>query len=224
MPPAQQDDLREALAEEEIAYEIIMWDLDKAILYSNPDESRIERAANVARNGHPLTWHRYHRYADIVRFMEYLQRNHSEMVELMHIGRSFEGRPLTVVRIATEERVNQEWKRSGQSKRDKRFKGQHRHRWRGTTKQPPKPSVFIEAGSHAREWIGPASATWFLRRLVERIGGNDTLGETLRMVDWYVMPMLNPDGYEHSHIYDRFWRKTRSKHAPKGANSLFAIA
>lgn len=215
MPPSQLDDLRDALSDESIAHDVVMWDLAKAILYSNPDQSRIERAANAARNGHPLTWHRYHRYADIVRFMEYLQRNRSDIVELMHIGRSFEGRPLTVVRVAAEERVNPVWKR-------KRGKGGGKGVAFG--RRSPKRSVFIEAGAHGREWIGPAAATWMLQRLVERIDGNDTLGETLRMFDWYVMPVLNPDGYEHSHVYDRFWRKTRSKHAPHGVNSLFAIA
>ena len=29
-------------------------------------------------------------------------------------------------------------------------------------------------------------------------------------VDWYVAPLLNPDGYEYSHTNDRLWRKNRS--------------
>ena len=28
-------------------------------------------------------------------------------------------------------------------------------------------------------------------------------------VDWYVAPLLNPDGYEYSHTNDRMWRKNR---------------
>merc|ERR1711874_186033 len=29
-------------------------------------------------------------------------------------------------------------------------------------------------------------------------------------VDWYVMPLLNPDGYEYSRTTDRLWRKNRA--------------
>ena len=31
----------------------------------------------------------------------------------------------------------------------------------------------------------------------------------LRSLDWYILPLLNPDGYEFSHSQDRFWRKNR---------------
>lgn len=33
----------------------------------------------------------------------------------------------------------------------------------------------------------------------------------LKQADFYIMPVLNPDGYEHSHTHDRMWRKTRSR-------------
>lgn len=33
----------------------------------------------------------------------------------------------------------------------------------------------------------------------------------LKEADFYIMPVLNPDGYEHSHTNDRLWRKTRSR-------------
>ena len=32
---------------------------------------------------------------------------------------------------------------------------------------------------------------------------------TPQAVDWYVAPLLNPDGYEYSHTNDRMWRKNR---------------
>ena len=28
--------------------------------------------------------------------------------------------------------------------------------------------------------------------------------------DWYIVPVVNPDGYEYSHTTNRLWRKSRS--------------
>ena len=36
----------------------------------------------------------------------------------------------------------------------------------------------------------------------------------LRSVDWYVVPLLNPDGYEFCHSQDRLWRKNRRPPGP----------
>lgn len=49
--------------------------------------------------GHPLTWRRYHRYADMLRYMEYLSLKYPEMVELIPLGRSSQGMPLIVAKV-----------------------------------------------------------------------------------------------------------------------------
>uniref|UniRef100_A0A0N8E6M5 Carboxypeptidase B2 n=1 Tax=Daphnia magna TaxID=35525 RepID=A0A0N8E6M5_9CRUS len=69
-----------------------------------------------------------------------------------------------------------------------------------------KPAVWIDGGIHAREWISPALATYIIRQLVE-VPANEAL---LCNVDWFIMPVMNPDGYEYSHAFNRLWRKTRS--------------
>lgn len=46
-------------------------------------------------------------------------------------------------------------------------------------------------------------------QLVERYSSHPHL---VRDADWYVLPVVNPDGYEFSHTTDRLWRKTRSMH------------
>ena len=43
----------------------------------------------------------------------------------------------------------------------------------------------------------------------------------LRSLDWYVVPLLNPDGYEFSHTEDRFWRKNRRP--PTGEGSCHGV-
>lgn len=39
-------------------------------------------------------------------------------------------------------------------------------------RKPQRSAVFLEAGSHAREWIAPAVATWILNQLVNGIHRN----------------------------------------------------
>jgi len=70
-----------------------------------------------------------------------------------------------------------------------------------------KPSVWIDGGIHAREWISPATVTWMLRELVENDQDHPDLTEGL---DWYFLPSHNPDGYAFSRTSNRMWRKTRS--------------
>lgn len=72
-----------------------------------------------------------------------------------------------------------------------------------------KPAFFLDAGMHAREWIGPAIVTWMMKELVERQGDNEDI---LEEMDIYITPIANPDGYEFSHESNRMWRKTRSDH------------
>ncbi|XP_069699626.1 carboxypeptidase B-like isoform X2 [Periplaneta americana] len=72
--------------------------------------------------------------------------------------------------------------------------------------RPNSPAIWIDGGIHAREWISPASVTYIINELTEN---QDAHGEAVRNVDWYILPVLNPDGYEYSHRVDRLWRKNR---------------
>jgi len=70
-----------------------------------------------------------------------------------------------------------------------------------------KPAMWIDGGIHAREWITPATVTWMMHELIENDAAHADLTEKL---DWYILPILNPDGYAYTRSNDRMWRKTRS--------------
>ncbi|XP_031371023.1 carboxypeptidase B-like isoform X1 [Apis dorsata] len=65
------------------------------------------------------------------------------------------------------------------------------------------PALWIDGGIHAREWISPASVTYIINHLVEN-------SETLE-ADYYILPVVNPDGYEYTFTKDRLWRKNRKR-------------
>ncbi|XP_030569352.1 carboxypeptidase B [Drosophila novamexicana] len=71
------------------------------------------------------------------------------------------------------------------------------------------PSIWIDGGMHAREWISPATVTYIANQLVE---GWEDLPEHMRNINWYIHPVANPDGYEYSHTTDRLWRKNMRAH------------
>lgn len=218
---------------ENIKYDVLLRDVQQSILYENPKITKREQIELEVVQGHPLTWYRYHRFGDILKYIYYVQRKYSKYVELIHIGESFEGRPIIVMRIAYEPGNDNTETSSKISKFIERRK----------RKQSNKQAIFIEAGTHAREWTTSAVLTNMIEQLVKKISVNgkdnrnmrlsvfnltstqsDTEGESIRSVDWYLMPMLNPDGYEYSHLYDRFWRKTRSRHSNRNNYGIISAA
>lgn len=72
------------------------------------------------------------------------------------------------------------------------------------------PGIFIEANMHAREWISSATATWIINELLT--SGNGTIRLIAENIDWYFVPVLNPDGLVYTHEKNRMWRKTRQPH------------
>jgi len=68
-----------------------------------------------------------------------------------------------------------------------------------------KPAIWIDGGIHAREWISPATALW----AIDEVLSDPNLMDQL---DWYFLPVVNPDGYTFTHEHTRLWRKTRSYH------------
>ncbi|XP_017115478.1 zinc carboxypeptidase [Drosophila elegans] len=80
------------------------------------------------------------------------------------------------------------------------------------------PGVFIESNIHAREWITSATATWLIN---EFLTSTDELVRNLaESHDWYIVPVLNVDGFVYTHEKDRMWRKTRQ---PSNISSCIGV-
>ncbi|KAG7312142.1 hypothetical protein JYU34_001603 [Plutella xylostella] len=72
--------------------------------------------------------------------------------------------------------------------------------------------AWLDGAIHAREWISAAVVTYIAHHLATHF---DALPESVTNKDWYLVPVLNPDGYVHTHVNDRMWRKNRARHDNK---------
>ena len=66
-----------------------------------------------------------------------------------------------------------------------------------------KPAIWIDCGVHSRERISPAFCLYAIDRLVHQ---SENL---LSMHDFYIVPVINPDGYAYMESGNRMWRKNR---------------
>ncbi|XP_023445183.2 carboxypeptidase B [Dasypus novemcinctus] len=92
------------------------------------------------------------------------------------------------------------------------FEGRTLHLLKVGKPGPNKPAIFMDCGFHAREWISPAFCQWFVREAVRTYGREIHLTDLLDKLDFYVLPVLNIDGYVFTWTKNRMWRKTRSTH------------
>lgn len=78
---------------------------------------------------------------------------------------------------------------------------------------PGRPNVIFVSTYHAREWaaaeVGLRLLTFLADSLPQRPGGATLLASR----DVWVIPVVNPDGYQHSFTTTRLWRKNRRPNA-----------
>jgi hypothetical protein len=72
---------------------------------------------------------------------------------------------------------------------------------------PSRPNVLFIATHHAREWAAAEMALRLIRRLATATDARtDSL---INNRDIWIVPVVNPDGYEYTFTTDRLWRKNR---------------
>ncbi|KAK9512962.1 hypothetical protein O3M35_001261 [Rhynocoris fuscipes] len=122
---------------------------------------------------------KYRTYKEINEYLDKVAEKHKDKVKSFTIGYSYENRTINGIRIS------------------------------GNNTGIKKTRVLIDAGIHAREWIGPVVVLYAINQLLE----NKAYSPLIDKLDWYIVPMLNPDGYVFSMEHpngDRLWRKNRA--------------
>ncbi|XP_046969642.1 carboxypeptidase B-like isoform X2 [Vanessa cardui] len=70
-------------------------------------------------------------------------------------------------------------------------------------------AVWLDGSIHSREWITTAVVTYLADIIVRNFQNTSS---SITNKDWYIVPVLNPDGYVYTHTRDRMWRKNRARH------------
>ncbi|KAM4697829.1 carboxypeptidase O-like [Rhinophrynus dorsalis] len=82
----------------------------------------------------------------------------------------------------------------------------------GLPSNEEKKIIWMDCGIHAREWISIAFCQWFIKEIAENHRNDPQLKKILHNIDFYIVPVLNIDGFIYSWTTDRLWRKSRSVH------------
>ncbi|XP_026291996.1 carboxypeptidase B-like, partial [Frankliniella occidentalis] len=179
--PLSAAELKKTLQEHDIKWEVLIPDVARTLQRAASEPTVTSRSASGTVGGA-----RYLRYKEVGDYMNDLVKRYPDMVTVKSIGKTSEGRDLKVIQIS-----------SGKSDAEAEAKARKDDSGVEQEDKPKsKPVVWIDAGIHAREWIAPATALYIVHQLVENATHTASL---TRDVDWHVLPLMNPDGYEYSH-------------------------
>ena len=74
-------------------------------------------------------------------------------------------------------------------------------------RNPARP-ILIAGCHHAREWISVEVPFLIAELLVQKYSSDANIQRIVDDSDIWIVPMINPDGHEHTVLVDRGWRKT----------------
>src|SRR5499433_668216 len=144
------------------------------------ERESIARAREAANGDWFQTFRRGNEISD---YLDALAQQFPDLAETSVIGQSLEGRDIRMIRITGPD--------TEENPRDAR------------------PAFVIDGTQHAREWIAPMTVMFAIDRLLRQYDSDDRIQAVVNGVDFYFVPVVNPDGYEFTWTDDRYWRKNR---------------
>jgi murein tripeptide amidase MpaA len=124
----------------------------------------------------------YHTYEQAVADMQQMASSRPDLVQMSSLGKTHEGRDIWALKISQNAA--------------------------GDTSN--KPGVVFTGLHHAREWISMETPLALAHNLVDGYDRNAATKQRVDNAEIWVIPIVNPDGYEYSRMHDSMWRKNRS--------------
>ncbi|CAN8104497.1 unnamed protein product [Discula destructiva] len=121
----------------------------------------------------------YHSYADHLSYLGGLVAKYPGNAKLATSGTSLQGNTITGIQIY------------------------------GSAGAGVKPAIVFHGTVHAREWISTMVNEYFMEALLGNYATDSTIKAYVDKYDFYIFPVVNPDGFLYSQSTDRMWRKNR---------------
>jgi len=124
----------------------------------------------------------YMSYQESLDFLHAMEKQYPDLIEVVKIGTTYEGREIVLAKLS-----------------------------KNVETADTKPALLYTGSIHAREWIGHELALKFIEYVAKNQTVDPELEKSLTESTLYMVPCLNPDGYEYSRKHFSFWRKNRRK-------------
>jgi len=124
--------------------------------------------------------HQYKSYEQTCNFLQVCSEKYPNIIKIESIGTTWENRDILLATISLD------------------IKNANK-----------KPAMLYTGTIHAREWIGNELAVTFIEYLLNNHKTNPAIEDILTNNTLYIVPCLNPDGFEYSRKHFSFWRKNR---------------
>jgi len=116
-----------------------------------------------------IPWNRYYSYEELLSHMQTLKQAYPEMVDIVTIGESFEGRPMQVMILTNK----------------------------ATGSDRDKVAMWVDGNVHGNEVQGGEATIYLAWWLLEHYGDNERATKLLDTRVFYLLPSQNPDGRDH---------------------------
>jgi len=128
------------------------------------------------------TYNKYHTNSEIEQILKNTEKKYPTLCKLHQIGTSIENRPIWAIQVTSNVSAGQK-----------------------------KPTSLFDGVHHAREWITSEVPLALLKELTEKYATDPKIKGLVDNCETWILPVLNPDGYEYSHKTEQMWRKNRRK-------------
>lgn len=171
---------------------------------------------NISFHTDQMDWTSFHDLEDIEGFSRWLNFTTGDLVQMVSVARTLEGREVQLIRImdpSTPGPKKKIWIEGGEASWKKEKSNICIVCFIDLNPSGANyyltfnsyiiiylvfvfivPMYIISPGIHAREWISPAVTTY----LMHQVAMSPEWKDILKVTEWYFVPVANPDGYQYS--------------------------